>query len=152
MPSIESVSRQWRAFLRTQTGRGRSGWIAWLIVALVCVQMWGLQHEISHARALSGSVQSGSATVNSNDSDLSDDAALTLAEDSAAASTQVDLGHHHHHCHLFEGATLAAAMAVAVWQWHGDAATANALRRTTGRTHASALQRPFDSRAPPLAV
>lgn len=148
MPFIESVTRQWRALLRAQTGRGRSGWIAWLIVALVCVQMWGLQHEISHARGLSGSVQSASAAVNSDDSDDSD---LTLAEDDAAASTQVGFGHHHH-CHLFEGATLAAAMAVAVLQWRGDTVTANAPRRTTGRSHASALQRPFDSRAPPVTV
>jgi len=146
MPSIESVSRQWRALLRTRTGRGRSGWIAWLIVALVCVPMWGLQHEISHARGLSGGVQSASATVDSEDSDL------TLAEEDAAASTRVDFGHHHHHCHLFEGATLAAAMAVAVLQWRGDTVTANAPQRTTGRSHASALQLPFDSRAPPVAV
>ncbi|QHE90568.1 hypothetical protein PI93_001105 [Pandoraea fibrosis] len=146
MSLIDPVSRRWRAHLRMRSGRGRSGWIAWLIVALVCVQMWGLQHEILHARELSGAAQSVSATVDSDDSDF------TLSEDGGGASSQVGVGNRHHHCHLFEGATLAAAMAVAVQQWCGDTVTANAPRRTTGRSHASAPQLPFDSRAPPVAV
>ncbi|ALS66080.1 hypothetical protein [Pandoraea apista] len=147
MPSIESVFRQWRACLRMPNGRGRSGWIAWLIVALLCVQMWGLQHEISHARELSGAAQRVSAAVDLDDPDSD----LTFAGEGGGASTQAGFGFHHH-CHLFEGATLAAAMAVAVLQWRGDTARANAPMRATGRSHASALQRPFDSRAPPVAV
>lgn len=146
MPFIDPISRQWRARLRMQAGRGRSGWIGWLIVALVCVQMWGLQHEILHARELSGTAQRVSATVDSDDSDL------TLSKDGGGASAQAGFGNRHHHCHLFEGATLAVAMAVAVLQWRGDTVTANAPLRTTGRSHASPLQLPFDSRAPPVAV
>lgn len=147
MPPIESVFRQWRARLRTLTGHGRSGWIVWLIVALICVQMWGLQHEILHARELSGSLRSASAPVDSHASDL------TFGDDDDVSSTTpFGAGGHHHHCHLFEGATLAAAMAVAVLQWHGANATATTPLRATGRTHASALELPFDSRAPPVAV
>ncbi|VVD64317.1 hypothetical protein [Pandoraea terrigena] len=161
MPSIESASCLWRARLRTLMGRGRSGWVAWLIVALLGVQIWGLQHEIVHARGLSGSVprvsadRAASAAVDAAESEDADDADLAIAADGPGQSMRVasiGFGSHHHHCHLFEGATLAAAMAVAVLSWGSDGATASAPQRPTGRRHASVLRRPFDSRAPPLVA
>jgi hypothetical protein len=142
-------------------GHGRSGWVAWLVVALIGVQIWGLQHEILHARGLSGIAprvsadRGASATVNVQDADGADDAALAIAADGRVQSmgmAPIGFGNHHHHCHLFEGATLAAAMAVAVVSWGGDAVAASAPQQATGRSHASTLRRPFDSRAPPLAV
>ncbi|AJP55992.1 hypothetical protein UC34_01290 [Pandoraea vervacti] len=182
MPSIDSVFRQWRARSRTPLGRGRSGWIAWLIVALLCVQMWGLQHEIVHARELSGVLPGlpgggpvaakafstlASATHAASDvlvsagagGDDGDDSLVpTMGRGAANEAAQsipashASFGTHHHHCHLFEGATLAMAMAVAVLQWSGAAHTAQAPLRPHGRSHASAVLLPFDSRAPPVAV
>ncbi|MFJ2994306.1 hypothetical protein [Pandoraea sp. NPDC087047] len=150
--------------MRASLGRGRSGWIAWLIAALLCVQMWGLQHEIAHARELSGSAvpaaaQNGAspAANASNVTDADDaadsDAAIAAAWSVASAPTSHSgFGSHHHHCHLFEGATLAAAMAVAVLQWTGGADASDAPLRANGRSHASAVVLPFDSRAPPVSV
>ncbi|WP_150575119.1 hypothetical protein [Pandoraea aquatica] len=157
-----------------RAGRGRSGWIVWLITALLCVQMWGLQHEIAHARELSGVGQhtsgrsGGLAATNAtdiasvanvaDDGDTADDADASDAAVAAdwsvqsARTTHTSFGTHHHHCHLFEGATLAAAMAVAVLQWAGDASTAHAPLHLNGRSHASAVVLPFDSRAPPVTV
>ena len=165
MPSIDPASRPWRARSRAPLGRGRSGWIAWLIAALLCVQMWGLQHEIAHARELSGtglhaasradaSAASISSTAATADADADDSDAAIAADWSAPSSrtASASFGTHHHHCHLFEGATLAAAMAVAVLQWTGDADTADAPLRANGRSHTSAVVLPFDSRAPPVAV
>ncbi|ODP32799.1 hypothetical protein [Pandoraea sp. ISTKB] len=165
MPSIDSASRSWRARSRAPLGRGRSGWIAWLIAALLCVQMWGLQHEIAHARELAGIGQPASAhgVAGTNaaglshdvDADADDDSDAAIAADwsvQSARTTHTSFGTHHHHCHLFEGATLAAAMAVAMLQWTGGADTAQAPLRANGRSHASAVLLPFDSRAPPVAV
>lgn len=167
MSSLQSASRLWRTRLRTLMGHGRSGWVAWLVVALIGVQIWGLQHEILHARGLSGIAprvsadRGASATVNMRNADDTDDADVAVGAVAAIATdgqfqsmgtTSIDFGNHHHHCHLFEGATLAAAMAVAVVSWGGDAVAASAPQRATGRSHASTLRRPFDSRAPPLAV
>lgn len=176
MPFIETVSRLWCARVRMPVGRGRSAWIAWLIVALVCVQMWGLQHEIVHARGLAGVVDvssqdraaiagdgtfaaagSGATKVSPDTVDSDDDAFALAANESGQSGTSayashIGFGGHHHHCHLFEGATLAAAVAVAVLVWGGATARTEAPLRTTGRSHASVLQLPFDSRAPPVTV
>ncbi|VVD76287.1 hypothetical protein [Pandoraea anhela] len=191
MPSIDSAFRPWRARSRAPLGRGRSGWVAWLIAALLCVQMWGLQHEIAHARELSGMGQRGAAhrvatatvarggatatatataTAVTNVAQVADagdgnevDAADAIDAESDAAiaadwsvqsarATHTGFGTHHHHCHLFEGATLAAAMAVAMLQWTSAADTTQAPLRANGRSHASAVLLPFDSRAPPVAV
>ncbi|VVE63798.1 hypothetical protein PCA31118_01390 [Pandoraea captiosa] len=181
MPSIDSAFRLWRARSRMPLGRGRSGWIAWLIVALLCVQMWGLQHEIVHARELSGALSgalpgggpvaakvlsnlakaspaAGDVIISAAATDGDDGPVPAMARDAAAGAAQsmptshASFGTHHHHCHLFEGATLAMAMAVATLQWSGDAHTAQAPLRAHGRSHASAVLLPFDSRAPPVAV
>lgn len=160
MPSIESASRFWRARLRTRVGCGRSGWVAWLIVALIGVQIWGLQHEILHARRLSGvppvlADASRSAAGEANDPNEAGGADLAMAADGraqAVGTVSVDFGNSHHHCHLFEGATLAAAMAVAVLSWGSDTVIASLPQRATGRRHPSVHRRPFDSRAPPLAI
>ncbi|WP_150736412.1 hypothetical protein [Pandoraea anapnoica] len=167
MASIDSASRLWRVRSRTRVGRGRSGWIVWLITALLCVQMWGLQHEIAHARELSGigqhtSGRSGApaetnaaeatAANMADDGDTADDAIAADWSVQSSRTTHAGFGTHHHHCHLFEGATLAAAMAVAVLQWAGDASTAHAPLPVNGRSHASAVVLPFDSRAPPVTV
>ncbi|MFK0377202.1 hypothetical protein [Pandoraea sp. NPDC090278] len=151
-----------------RVGRGRSGWIVWLITALLCVQMWGLQHEIAHARELSGigqhtSGRSGALAATSaadtsnvvaddDDGDTADDAVAADWSVQSARTTHTSFGTHHHHCHLFEGATLAAAMAVAVLQWAGDADPTHAPLQVNGRSHASAVVLPFDSRAPPVLV
>lgn len=170
MPSIDSASRPWRVRSRTRVGRGRSGWIVWLITALLCVQMWGLQHEIAHARELSGvgqhtlgrsdapaaanAVEATVAVVANvvDDGDAADDAIASDGAVQSSRTTHTSFGTHHHHCHLFEGATLAAAMAVAVLQWAGDASTTHAPLQVNGRSHASAVVLPFDSRAPPVTV
>ncbi|AKC69053.1 hypothetical protein MB84_05620 [Pandoraea oxalativorans] len=167
MPSIDSDSRPWRARKRMRVGRGRSGWIVWLITTLLCVQMWGLQHEIAHARELSGVGQPtlgrsgapaatnvGQADVanSADDGDTDDDAIAADWSAQSSRTTHAGFGTHHHHCHLFEGATLAAAMAVAVLQWAGDASATHAPLQVNGRSHASAVVLPFDSRAPPVTV
>ncbi|MCE4061133.1 hypothetical protein LXM60_13050 [Pandoraea sputorum] len=135
-----------------RVGRGRSGWIVWLITALLCVQMWGLQHEIAHARELSGIANVANVAADGDDGDTADDAIAADWSVQSSRTTQASFGTHHHHCHLFEGATLAAAMAVAVLQWAGDAITAHAPLQVNGRSHASAVVLPFDSRAPPVKV
>ncbi|WP_087690351.1 hypothetical protein [Pandoraea sp. PE-S2R-1] len=157
MPSFPFTFRYWRARLRTPVNRGRSGWVAWLIVALLCVQMWGLQHEIVHARQLAdiGVPAAGTATGNATgtDADVDDDADAQNAWAPVNTSlAHTAYGSHHHHCHLFEGATLAAAMAVAVLEWRADSHTDLTPSRATGRSHASALTLPFRSRAPPVTV
>ncbi|VVE74313.1 hypothetical protein [Pandoraea sputorum] len=162
MPSIDSDARPWRARKRMRVGRGRSGWIVWLITALLCVQMWGLQHEIAHARELSGIGQHTSGRSDALAATTAADIANVAADDDDAIAadwsvqssrtTHASFGTHHHHCHLFEGATLAAAMAVAVLHWAGDASTARAPLQVNGRSHASAVVLPFDSRAPPVTV
>lgn len=128
--------------------------MAWLVVALLCVQMWGLQHEIVHARQLAGGVVSAAlASTSANDADPEDDTDAQIAWAPASARlAHVDYGNHHHHCHLFEGATLAAAMAVAVLAWRADTTAALAPSLATGRSHASAPALAFRSRAPPVAV
>jgi len=163
MPSFPFPFRYWRARLRTPVNRGRSGWVAWLIVALLCVQMWGLQHEIVHARQLADIGVSAVATATGNatgtdadtdaDADVDDDADAQNAWAPVNASlAHAAYGSHHHHCHLFEGATLAAAMAVAVLEWRADRHTDLTPSRATGRSHASALTLSFRSRAPPVTV
>ncbi|VVD86910.1 hypothetical protein PMO31116_01393 [Pandoraea morbifera] len=180
MSSIDPASRLRRACLRAARGRACGGWTAWLIVALVCVQIWGLQHEIVHARGLTQVVAHGSrpavkstfgarlqsavpgadapsgvpdtrASIVADDDDNDDDEAAIPPEPSAYAG-QMGFGGHQHHCHLFEGATLAAAFAVAVLVWKHAAVDATVPTCTTGRRHVSAPQLPFDSRAPPGAV
>jgi len=151
-----------------RVGRGRSGWIVWLITALLCVQMWGLQHEIAHARELSGigqhtsgrsgvlaatnAADTSNVAADDDDGDTADDAVAADWSVQSSRTTHASFGTHHHHCHLFEGATLAAAMAVAVLQWAGDASTTHAPLQVNGRSHASAVVLPFDSRAPPVTV
>lgn len=177
MLSIDPASRRRRACLRAARGRACGGWTAWLIVALVCVQIWGLQHEIVHARGLTQVVAHGSGaaaqatsraltqravpgadvppgapdTVAAIAADDDDDDAAILPGQSSYAS-RIGFGGHQHHCHLFEGATLAVAFAVAILVWKHAGADATVPTRTTGRRHVSASQRPFDSRAPPAAV
>ncbi|AKM30755.1 hypothetical protein AB870_12540 [Pandoraea faecigallinarum] len=147
--------------MRTSLGRGRSAWIVWLIAAWLCVQMWGLQHEIVHARELSGAWHIGAphgTHRGAKAANVPDDVVKDAADDPGNAAAkpvralQAGFGTQHHHCHLFEGATLAAGMAVAMLQWAGDADKADAPLRVDGRSHASAVLLPFDSRAPPVAV
>ncbi|MGC7404856.1 hypothetical protein ACPWR0_08475 [Pandoraea pneumonica] len=149
MPSFPFTFRHWRARLRTRMSHGRAGWTAWLIVALLCVQMWGLQHEIVHARQLAGGAAS-TAVVNADPEDDAD--AQTAWTPASARLVHVDYGSHHHHCHLFEGATLGAAMAVAVLAWRADITAALAPSFAIGRSHNSALALAFRSRAPPVPV
>ncbi|ALS59899.1 hypothetical protein [Pandoraea norimbergensis] len=156
MPSFPFTFRYWRARLRAPANRGRSGWVAWLIVALLCVQMWGLQHEIVHARQLADTGVSAAAAATDNAADADADTDDDADAQNAWAPVNPSLAHtvygSHHHCHLFEGATLAAAMAVAVLEWRADSHTDLTPSRATGRSHASALTLPFRSRAPPVTV
>ncbi|AJC20645.1 hypothetical protein [Pandoraea pulmonicola] len=135
--------------------------MAWLIVALLCVQVWGLQHEILHARLLSHVAAAADAAGGdaSYDADDPDDAAhavttavAVVAPKAGAHAAPLDFDVHHHHCHLFEGATLAATMATAAWHWGSDAVAHDTPPRATGRAHASATRLPFESRAPPVTV
>ncbi|VVD70777.1 hypothetical protein PNO31109_00589 [Pandoraea nosoerga] len=163
--------------MRAPVGRGRGGmwmawpvWRAWLVAALLCVQVWGLQHEILHARSLSQAATAADVSGESGSyvagTDTADDTGAAPHAARAARATRatravtaslagahvapLDFGGHHHHCHLFEGATLAATMATAAWHWGGEARVDDTPPRATGRVHASAPRLPFESRAPPV--
>jgi hypothetical protein len=142
--------------MRAPAGRGRGVWMAWpawLIVALLCVQGWGLQHEILHARLLSNVAAAADASYAADDLDDAARAVTTVVvAPNADAHAPLDFGAHHHHCHLFEGATLAATMATAAWHWGSDAVVNDTPPRATGRAHASATRLPFESRAPPVTA
>lgn len=124
----------WRA--RLQRSRHLSHALLWLMIAIVTVQLWGLQHEILHVQRLTSAESH---------------AAAQASERRLAHASHVDHGVHHH-CHLFEATTLAAGMAVALPHWQGVRQTHATPVRAIGISPALHNPVPFDSRAPPRSV